>query len=243
MHTTKVMAMEDFDIMMNDVKCSIDGLFLGFKESDRLGIVVRQPAGSAGASAILMASVTRFYDFYRPRLGSESDKLRIYPEFYIFHVGKQHMDHYWMDVWTPNKEVIVEDDPEQILEAINDRGITRLLVEDIPPTRAFFLDETVNSAKLRIKSALAYSPTGRVQNPDVCITSCRAAEGYLFSSFKRSENLFKITYEEMEQQRERLKVNGLAVETYRRIDIWDAICMLSNSSGPGITTAHYYSMA
>lgn len=243
MHTTKDMAMEDFDIWINGDKCSFDRLFPGFNELDRLGIVVRRPAGSAGASALLMAAVTRFYDFYRVQLGNESDKLRIYPEFFIFHVGKQHMDHYWMDVWTPNKEVIVEDDPEQILEAINDRGITRLLVEDIPPSRAFFLDETAISAKLRIKSALAYSPAGRVQNPNVYMTSCPEAEGYLLSSFKRSEHLFEITYEELKQQRETLKVNGLAVETYRRIDVSDALNMLTTRSDPGPTTALYFSMS
>ncbi len=34
------------------------------------------------------------------------------------------------DVWPDHKEVTVPDHAEELLQAINDRGITRLLVED-----------------------------------------------------------------------------------------------------------------
>jgi hypothetical protein len=68
-----------------------------------------------------------------------------------------------LDVWPPHKEVIVDDDAEQILEAINDRGITRLLVEDKPLTSGVFLRETLSSARNRIVSALAFSATGALQ--------------------------------------------------------------------------------
>ena len=39
-------------------------------------------------------------------------------------------DHGRLDVWPRRKEVVVEDDPERILEVVDDRAITRLLVED-----------------------------------------------------------------------------------------------------------------
>jgi hypothetical protein len=233
---------KDFDFMLNSVKCSFDDLFPGFHQQDRLGIVVRQAGGSAGASALLMAAVTRFYDFHRANLGKEQDHLQVYPEFFIFHVGKQHLDHYWMDVWTPNKEVIVEDDPEQILEAINDRGITRLLVEDIAPSPATFLPETISSGNLRIKTALAYSPTGRVNDANVSVTSCTAAEQYVFSSFFRSRLLLEDTYEQLQQHRKSLLMNGRTVETYRQTSLKEAFSMLTTSIGPGHTTRHYISM-
>ncbi|MED4228589.1 hypothetical protein [Neobacillus cucumis] len=244
MHTTSVIQTNDFDITINGIKSSLLDLFPGFNEQDRLGIVVRQSGGSAGASALLMATITKFYDFHRPLLGNGPGKLRIYPEFYIFHVGKQHMDHYWMDVWTPNKEVIVEDDPEQILEAVNDRHITRLLVEDIEPSWATFLPETISSAELRIKSAIAYSPTGRVQNHDVRITSCPAAEGYVFSSLKRSGEMFEqAQYDKLIDLRKSLTVTGRAVETYRQIRVSEAFQMLTHSTAPSPTTRLYISMA
>lgn len=37
------------------------------------------------------------------------------------------MNHSWMDIWSPHKEVLVEENPEQILEEKDDTGITRLL--------------------------------------------------------------------------------------------------------------------
>ncbi|MFV2048336.1 hypothetical protein KDJ21_026190 [Metabacillus litoralis] len=243
MHTTKVLKSTDFDIKINDVKVSFDDLFPGYNEQDRLGIVVRKPGGSAGASALLMSAITRFYDFHRLQLGNQTGRLRIYPEFFIFHVGKKHMDHYWMDVWTPNKEVVVEDDPEQILEAINDRGITRLLVEDIKPSTATFLPETISSAKLRIQSAIAYSSSGIVQNADIKITSCSAAESYLISTLKRSKGLFIDTYDNLIQQRKNLIVNNRIIETYRKIKVSESFDMLTSSTTPGSATRTYMSMA
>lgn len=245
MHSTRVLQSEDFEIMLRGSKCSLEQIFPEFDEQDRLGLVVRHAFGSAGASALLMAAITKFYDFHRPSLGNEPDQLRIYPEFFIFHVGEQHMDHYWMDIWTPNKEVIVEDDPEQILEAINDRGITRLLVEDIPPSRAIFLPETVNSAKMRIKSALAYSPTGRVDKATISIASCPAAEQYVFSTFKRTRARLKLTItdDQVMQHRTKLTEKNRVVESYRQVSVTDALSMLTLSTSPCPTTSDYLSMA
>jgi hypothetical protein len=77
----------DFDFLINNERRSLEDLFPRFNKNDRIGIVVRRPGGSAGASALLMAAITRFYDFYRPQLGDEPDKLRIYPEYFIFHLN------------------------------------------------------------------------------------------------------------------------------------------------------------
>ena len=56
-------------------------------------------------------------------------------------------------------------DAERILEAINDRGVTRLLVPDAPPGRSRpepdLERETLHSAQRRIRTALVYSPTGQ----------------------------------------------------------------------------------
>ena len=192
-----------------------------------------------GRSGLIMATVTRFYDFYREPLKDASSKFRIYPEFFIFHVGKRHMNHSWMDIWPPHKEVVVEDDPEQILEAINDRGITRLLVEDMKPSTAVFLTETFCSAKQRIVSALAYSPSGRVENPDVKIMSCLTAEGYVLDSLNMSEELSEQVKEQLRQRRQPLFVNGRVTETYHRIDVCDAMYMLTQATEPGQTTRSY----
>jgi hypothetical protein len=239
MHTMETLIYEDFDFEMNGHVAQLEDVFPGFNQTDRIGVVVRQPGGGMGASGLIMAAVTRFYDFYREYQEEESSTFRIYPEFFIFHVGKSHMNHFWMDIWPPHKEVIVEDDPEQILEAINDRGITRLLVEDINPSIAVFLRETTCSAEHRIVNALAYSPSGRVGKGDVKIMSCLTAEGYVLDSLNMSEELSEEVKEGLRRGRQPLLVNGRVAETYRRIEVCDAIHMLTQATEPGHSTLSY----
>jgi hypothetical protein len=237
-HTIDLMNYDHFDFEINGEKGLLEDIFPGFNEKDRIGVVVRQAGGGMGASALLMAALTRFYDFHRPKLGDEPGYLRIYPENFVFHVGKSHMDHSWMDIWPPHKEVVVEDDPEQILEAINDRGITRLLVPDSQPSSPTFLRETLSSAKYRIISTLAYSPSGRVHQNDITILSCAAAEGNVIDSLNRSDELAEDIKEQLRRSRTPLYVDGRVKETYRRINLSEALQMLSpNQHG---TTTHSY---
>jgi hypothetical protein len=63
----------------------------------------------------------------------------------------------------PHKEVIVDDDAEQILEAINDRGITRLLVEDKPLTSSVFLRETLSTPATGLSVRLRFLLPGVLQ--------------------------------------------------------------------------------
>lgn len=239
MHTINMMSYEDFDFEINGKRVLLEDIFPGFNERDRIGVVVRQAGGGLGASALLMAALTRFYDFHRPKLGDEQGKLRIYPENFVFHVGEFHMNHSWMDIWPPHKEVLVEDDSEQILEAINDRGITRLLVEDIKPSSVTILRETLSSAKHRIVSALAYSPTGRVAQPDVKIISCPAAERCVYDSMTRTEGLLEQVSKELKQRRQNLLADGRVIETYRTILPIEAVHMLTENKNLGATTQSY----
>ncbi len=242
MHTVNAMSYQDFDFELEGQKVLLEDIFPNFNEYDRVGVVVRETGGGTGASSLLMSALTRFYDFFRPNLGVEPGQQFIYPEFFIFHVGKLHMTHYWMDIWPPHKEIVVEDDPEQILEAINDRGITRLLVEDIAPIQPIFLKETLNSAKHRIVSALAYSPTGRVENSDIQITSCEAAEKNVLDTIKISEDLSNEEMALLLERRNSLKTNGRVTETYRRIEVSNALNMLTQNTEPGPTTRSYFKM-
>ncbi len=152
------------------------------------------------------------------------------------------MDHSWMDIWPPHKEVVVGEDPEEILEAINDRGITRLLVEDIEPVSPTFLRETLSSAQHRIVTALAYSPSGRVNGADIKIASCLSAEENVLDSLNRSEELSEEVKEQLRKERESLYVNGRITETYRRIEIADALKMLNDSTEQSKTTKRTMAM-
>src|SRR5829696_6581881 len=142
---------------------------------DRLGVVMSRPRGAVGASALLCATITAFYDIQRSR----GPDFFIYPDYYLFHVGRPLGDHARLDVWPRRKEVVVSDEPQQILEAIDDRAITRLWVEDGAPGEPALEEETLASARERIVSCLAYSATGRVARPDVRIAANPVAEGYV----------------------------------------------------------------
>lgn len=229
MHTTDVLRSEDFKFIANGRSTCLENLFPRFHRHDRLGVIIGQTGGGIGASALILATATRFYDFYRPRLGKTPDKLSIYPETFAFHIGKRHMDHMMLDIWPPHKEVIVQDEPEQILEAINDRGITRLLVEDLPLSPAKLNRETVSSAEQRIVSTLAYSPTGRVRQADVTIHSCPAAEQEVLKSIATSEELSEEQREQLRIGRKALEAEGRVTESYRTVTLSDALQMLVRS--------------
>jgi hypothetical protein len=244
-HTVNTLKTTDFGFSINDYTASLEDVLPGFSKNDRIGIVVKTIGGSIGTGALLMAIVTRFYDFHRPYLGNNPGELRIYPEIFVFHVEKFHMNHANLDVWPPHREIIVENEPESILEAINDRGITRLLIEDAEPSSEInmFMPETISSAKQRIVSALAYSPTGWVEHSDVKVMSCEAAEGYILGALQMSNELSKKEIERLSQERRDIFVNGRATESYRRITVTEAIKSLSQSTELGPTTRRYMGMS
>lgn len=189
-----------------------------------------------------MAAITAFYDFYRPNLGDNPGEVWIYPDYFIFHVSDFQMDGFFLDIWPPHKEVIVEDDPEQILEAINDRGITRLIVEDNCPTDSMFLKETITSAKNRIKTTIAYSSTGRTSNANIEVTSCQKAEKMIIDSINVSKSLSNNQRQEIINQRKELYINDNIVESYRSINLDNALNILTDHNKVGPTTKKYLDM-
>ncbi|MDT8861352.1 hypothetical protein N0O92_14020 [Alkalihalobacillus sp. MEB130] len=244
MHTTKDLKSTDFQIERENELVQFDDVLQRFSQFDRIGIIVRQPCGSIGASAFLLATITRFYDFFRPQLGNGLGQIRIYPEVFVFHVGKKQMDHYWLDIWPPHKEVVVEDESEQILQAVNDRGITRLLIEEMPHCiNPVYLPETLTSAKNRITSAFVYSKTGRVRDPDISITSCEMAENYVLKSLTGSDNLSLDKKDELLRQRKQLKEGRFVKETYRTATFQEAVRMLTPSTDVSELTKQYIALS
>jgi hypothetical protein len=175
MHSSRELRNSSFEVRVDGRPAGIPDLFEGFGEQDRLGVVMRSPCGAVGASALITATITAFYDFHRAR----GDEFFVYPDYYLFHVGGPLGDHARLDVWPRRKEVVVGDEPQAILEAIDDRAITRLVVEDGAPAEIELDDEVVASARGRIGTCLAYSPAGRVADADVEIASNPVTEGYV----------------------------------------------------------------
>ena len=214
MHSSKELRSSDFEIEVAGRPGGIEELFDGFGEHDRLGVVLGEPCGALGASALITATITAFYDIQRAR----GDDFFIYPDYFLFHKGERLGDHRKLDVWPGHKEVVVEAEPQRILEAIDDRGITRLVVEDGEPGEPELDREEIASARARVLTCLAYSASGRVAGGDVRIRSNPVTEGYVTTTLEREPRA--------ELDRQVLVEDGVPVETYRRIDLDQALSLL-----------------
>lgn len=156
------------DLFVTEIDGGPADLFPDWGQLDRFGIVVHEPFGAIGASYLLQAAIAEWYAV-RPERRDRSDQ--IYPDVFLFHAGGPHGDHTYFDLYPARKEVLVENTPTALLEAINDRGITHLAVPDraVEPVQHHYKEP--RQAYDRIRAAWAYSPTGRVADADVTVSS------------------------------------------------------------------------
>jgi hypothetical protein len=235
-----------FGIELGGRPARLEDLFEGFGEHDRLGLVMRRPCGAVGASALIAATITAFYDIQRSR----REDFFVYPDYFLFHVGRPLGDHARLDIWPRRKEVVVDDDPQRILEAIDDRAISRLVVEDGVPGEPELDPEAVASARGRVVSCLAYSSSGRVEDGDVRIASNEVTEGYVDAILDPEARMERLRAEgadgaaradaiaarakevapevrrEVKLARADLIEDGVPVESYRRVDLDEALALL-----------------
>ena len=178
MHTTALRS-DEFAITVDGARASIGDVFPGFDEHDRLGVVIHDDLGAAGAGSLILAAVTAFYD----RLRATGEPFFAYADYFAFHVGSDHGPLRKLDVWPPHKEVVVANEAERILQAVNDRGVTRLLVPEVSqaatPAEPGLERETLHSAQRRIRTALVYSPTGETGGADVLVRGSAHSDLYI----------------------------------------------------------------
>jgi hypothetical protein len=187
--------------------------------------------------------VTAFYDAQRAR----ADDFYIYPDYFLFHVGARRGDHSMLDVWPAHKEVVVDHDPDRILEAINDRAITWLAVPDGAPGAGPRGREALASAHERIVAAFAYAPGGRVEDGDVRIAGNHVSESftqavldpdrvlapsdpatdpYAAEVAQRASEVTPDVRAQARASRDRLLDGGRPLETYRRLALDRALASL-----------------
>ena len=173
MHVATDIRKDMFTISVRGNRVSTDEILPDWSLRDRLGIVVREPWGSLGASLLMQLGALLHYEA-RPDRRARSAQ---YPQIYVFHVGQMHGDHSSFDVWPPRHEILVEDDPAALLAAINDRAITRLALPDVPPHSTDFLKAALTGWSdesfllENLASAWAYDSGGRVASYDLSIQS------------------------------------------------------------------------
>jgi hypothetical protein len=243
MHTSELRS-DEFAITLAGEPAAIHEVLPDFDDHDRLGVVVRQPCGGVGASGLLLAAMAAFYELQRAR----DPAFYIYADYFLFEVGGLLGDHSMLDVWPTHKEVVVPDEPGALLEAINDRAITWLIVEDREPTGAELARGAVASARNRIRGAFAYSPQGRVADADLRIGGNDRTEsyvnhvldpagllptlandttaGYTEAVARRAGEVAPAVRARIRAQRDALREHGRTVETYRRITLDQALALL-----------------
>lgn len=177
MHVSVLLYPELFTTNRGGRPCSGHHVLPDWTPYDRIGVVVQEPLGALGASLMLQLATALFYDV---EPGRRRDQ---YPPLFVFHAGGRFGDHSPMDVWPARREVFLSEDPYEILGAVRDRAITRLLVPDRPRPPADSSAHTqwvweapsgwtdAASHREQLVTAYAYSPTGQVPNPDTVIST------------------------------------------------------------------------
>ena len=226
-HTT-VLRSGEFELTIDGEPASIETLFEGFSEHDRLGIVIAADHGAAGAAALILATVTAFYD----RLRETGEEFFAYPDYFALHVGQPRGSLRKLDVYPEHKELVVAADAESIVRALNDRGITRLLVPDRAAGEPPLARETRAGAERRIRTALAYSPGGRVRGADVHVTGPEQAELFVTAMLAGGGRTGDSVGDDRDL-RGALRDGGHPPrEGFRRIRVADALAMLAGIGDP-----------
>ncbi len=227
MHSSKELTSDAFSFTVDGAAASFADVFPDFEARDRLGVVVRSPGGALGASALILATITAFYDFERARA---TDFFR-YPDYFVFHVGRRVGPYAMLDIWPDHKEVAIpEGDPEALLRAINDRAVTRLLVEDGPPGAPAF--ERVTLASVRLHTALAYAANGRARDADVLVAGNAITERYVAAVLDGAAPLGDDERATLRARRAALLAAGAPREWYRRLGREETLGLLAGGAAP-----------
>jgi hypothetical protein len=168
MHTARQLSGDLFQVSIGGKPSDRETLLGSWGPNDRFGVVVHEPYGGIGASYLLQIAITAFYDLRPARRSLETP---LYPDVFAFHAGGRFGDYAMFDVYPPRKEVFVDNHPEALLNAINDRGITHLAVPDRSVDRVQHGWKEPAQALDRMIKAWAYSPSGLVADGDVAITA------------------------------------------------------------------------
>jgi hypothetical protein len=166
MHVATLLKSDMFDIRIEGRVAAISDVFADWNLHDRFGLVIDEPFGGIGATHLLQIAMTSFYDIKPVRRAERA----VYPEIYAFHVGGGRGAHAPYDFWPARREVILSTDHREVLDAINDRGITRLAVPDRPPRDVQHRPKEEDAAFDRIVSAFVYDVSGRVPDGDLVIS-------------------------------------------------------------------------
>jgi hypothetical protein len=167
MHIIEALRSDFYEVEMAGQAAARSTVFPGWSAHDRFGIVLYEPLAALGAVHLIQLACMCFYDSKPSR---RTDR-KIYPEIFAIHVGQWQGMHGNLDFWPARREVLVPDDHQEILSAINDRALTRLAIPERVPRNLPHRRKEEDCALDWLATAVVYSPSGRVESPDFTIRS------------------------------------------------------------------------
>ena len=134
-----------------------------------MGVLAPEGIDGLGASLLLLAYVTAFYDRYR-----ESGKeFFAYPDYFTFQRRTPTACYSMLDIWPGHKDVEIRDDPGDTLNAILDRAINVLAVPLGTLSTTKFSPVQMASARRTIRQCYTYSTTGKARGATLVVACDR----------------------------------------------------------------------
>lgn len=223
MHTRDDLTPADFALAIEGRPAPFAELLPGLTLDSRVAIVAHSAAGAFGAAATLLGLVTHWYD-ERARAG---DDFFEYPDsFYLQVGGGARADLRKLEIWPPHRQLVVVSRTQDVLEAIVDRAIDYLLVEDGGAGSALVRRETRNALPRRLRGGLAYGTSGVAARADVTVQSSGAAERYVTRAIEDSVGLAPDLRDSCRLLRRTLVRDGWTTEQLRRVSLQEAVELL-----------------
>jgi len=197
----------------------------GFTAQDRVGIIIRQPLGAIWNSALILAAVTAFYDEQRQL----RDDFFIYPDYYVFHVGCPAGEYSMFDIWPQHKCISVEGNPEAVLQAVNDRAISILVLNadeshEREPRDISLQRHTRNAALGRIR--YAFLGSSEASRANVRIVGNGIVEKYVQQVIDQTGPVAETEREAVRCERRQAVLKGAAAEWYWRASMEETLAHL-----------------
>jgi hypothetical protein len=166
MHTTDELDRTSFEYCVDGDVVSRETVMPPVTSDSRVGVVMETGVAGLGAGSFVLSCVTAFYDYLR---ATRTDDFFEHPDYYTFQTTSNPADYRMLDIYPSHKNVGVDPDAEQLLQAVNDRAVTILLIPDVTPTSPNIDDVTLQSARRRIDHCYVYAPDGRPSDAEFSI--------------------------------------------------------------------------
>jgi len=226
MHSS-VLRSSDFELFVKGSPQNHEDFFKGWANTRRLGFIAENGIEGIGAVNLVMAHATAFYNAYR----ATKEEFFAYPDFFSFQHNSPKVSYSMLDIHPDNKHVDIGDDPQDRLDAINDRGVNVLVVPDGVKKDSEFHKIQMASAKRNIDTCYVYSSKGVVSNADLII---RCPDKPLYNEYIRWINkVFDSVESEEKAEIQEIKSawadnlnNSYLEQSFRAVSLDEALSLL-----------------